>query len=116
MKKIIFILIGIITGFANGFFGAGGGTILVPALEKFINIDTHKSHATSIAVILPLTIISLFMYSKNIKLDWNLVIFISIGGICGGYIGARFLNKFSGKILHKIFGIFIIIASLRMIL
>ena len=48
-------LIGIVTGAANGLFGAGGGTILVPALEKFLKIEAHKAHATALAAIFPLS-------------------------------------------------------------
>ena len=36
MKKFIPALIGIFTGFANGIFGSGGGTVAVPAMEKFL--------------------------------------------------------------------------------
>lgn len=109
-------LIGIITGFANGLFGAGGGTIVVPAIEKFLNVETHKAHATAIAIILPLSILSTFIYGKGVNLDWKIVIYVSIGGVIGGYIGAKFLAKISSNWLHKIFGLFMIVAAVRMIL
>ncbi|MCL2592341.1 MAG: sulfite exporter TauE/SafE family protein, partial [Defluviitaleaceae bacterium] len=55
MSKIKIVIIGLITGFFNGLFGAGGGSVLVPCMRRFLNIEVHKSHATSIAIILPLT-------------------------------------------------------------
>lgn len=109
-------LIGVITGFANGLFGAGGGTLVVPAMEKFLDVETHKAHATAIAIILPLSILSTFIYGKGVDIDWKLVIYVSIGGVVGGYIGAKFLNKISSNSLHKIFGIFMIVAAVRMII
>ncbi len=109
-------IIGILTGFANGLFGAGGGTIVVPCMERFLKIEEHKAHATAIAVILPLCILSMFIYLRNSDIDWVMVTIISAGGLVGGYVGARLLNKISGKWLHKIFGIFMIAAAVKMIL
>lgn len=118
MKKDNFkkIIIGIVTGFANGLFGAGGGTIVVPAIEKFLNVEAHKAHATAIAIILPLSILSTFIYVKGVSIDFKMIMYVSIGGVIGGFIGAKFLNKLSSKWLHKIFGIFMIVAAVRMIL
>lgn len=113
-KKSVFI--GLITGFANGLFGSGGGTIVVPCLQKIMGIETHKSHATAIAIILPLSILSAFIYLGKFEILWNEVLFVSIGGIAGGYVGAKMLNKISGKWLHRIFGICMIAAAMRMIL
>jgi len=107
--------IGILIGFANGLFGAGGGIIAVPFLQKFLKVETHKSHATTIAVMLPLSVISALIYLYNKNIDWLTVLYVSIGGVPGGYAGAKLLTKISGKWLHKIFGVFIIAAAVRMI-
>jgi len=109
-------LIGIVTGFANGLFGAGGGTIVVPAIEKFLDVETHNAHASAIAIILPLSILSTFIYGRDVTIDWKMIIYVSIGGMVGGYVGARFLKKISSKWLHRIFGAFMIIAAVRMII
>lgn len=109
------IIIGIITGFANGLFGSGGGTIVVPCMERFMKIEEHKAHATAIAIILPLSILSAFIYLRNVEIMWSTALLVSAGGIAGGYTGAKLLNKISGKWLHKIFGAFMIAAAVRMI-
>ena len=61
-KKCKRTAIGLVTGFANGLFGSGGGTIVVPAMERFLGEEEHKAHATAIAVILPLSLLSLGVY------------------------------------------------------
>lgn len=109
-------ILGFVTGLANGFFGAGGGTILVPGMERFLNIEEHKAHATAIAVILPLSIISAIIYMFKIQIIWSTVLYVSIGGIVGGYVGAKILSKFSGKWLHIIFGGFMLIAAAKMVI
>ncbi|MDR2898965.1 MAG: sulfite exporter TauE/SafE family protein [Clostridiales bacterium] len=116
MINIKTALLGIVTGLANGLFGSGGGTVIVPGMQKFLHIEQHKSHATAIAVILPLTIISAMIYFNGVKADYYMIFWVSAGGVFGGYIGAKLLNKLSGGMLHKIFGLCMIAAAVRMII
>lgn len=115
-NKILPYIIGCITGIANGFFGAGGGTILVPAMERKLDVEEHKAHATAIAVILPLSIISAIFYTKNIEFEFKDIVLVSIGGVVGGCIGSFVLAKISKDWLHIIFGIFMIVAAIRMVI
>lgn len=109
------IVIGIITGFANGLFGSGGGTIVVPAMERFLQVEEHKAHATAISIILPLSVLSLIIYCWKTEVAWMIALWASAGGIAGGLVGARLLSKISGIWLHRIFGIFMLAAAVRMI-
>ncbi len=115
-KKGKQIAIGLITGFANGLFGSGGGTIVVPSMERFLDVEEHKAHATAIAIILPLSLLSLVIYCWKIDVQWSTALWASAGGIAGGIVGARLLNKISGIWLHRIFGLFMITAAVRMLL
>lgn len=115
-KYYKFALIGIITGIVNGLFGSGGGTIVVPAMVLLLGKEEHKAHATAILIILPLTVISSFFYISNNFISWNLTFKVITGGILGGYIGAKLLNICPSNILRKIFAVFMILASFRMII
>ena len=106
---------GVISGFCNGLFGSGGGTIVVPFLEIFLKLDPRKSHATAILIIFVFTLVSLFFYGFSGRLDFLLALKVSSGGVVGGLIGAKLLNKLSFDTIHKIFGIFMIIAAVRMV-
>jgi len=108
-------LIGITVGLCNGLFGSGGGTVVVPAMEKFLDMDEHKSHATAIAVILPLTVVSMILYIYKGFFDFSLAWRVSVGGVAGGAVGAMILKKISPALLRKIFGVFIIAAAVRMV-
>ncbi len=118
MKRKFYVsaLIGLLTGGANGLFGAGGGTILVPAVERFLGVKPQKAHATAIAVILPLSVISAVFYILKGSLYRELILWTSLGGIIGSFIGAKLLSRFTGKQLHRLFGFFMIIAAVRMII
>lgn len=114
-NKTKLISIGLITGFINGIFGSGGGIIVVPALIFILGMEDHKAHATAISIILPLSIISTIIYFMKGSISFKVAIPVSIGGILGGYIGARTLNKIPVKFLRKIFGSVIIYTAIRMI-
>lgn len=109
-------VIGAVTGLANGLFGSGGGTIVVPCMQWFLGMRAHKSHATAIAVILPLCVLSAGIYIFKTEVAWQAALFTSIGGVAGGFAGARLLNRVSGRWLHVIFGLFMLAAAWRMAL
>lgn len=109
------LCIGIFTGFFNGLFGSGGGTIVVPAMNHLLNIEPRKAHATALAVILPLTIVSIFVYYRQGLFDLNLTIKIATVGMIGGYLGAKALKKLSNTWIRKIFAVFMMIGALRML-
>ena len=50
-----FALAGALTGAVNGFFGGGGGCVLVPLLTGVCGLEPKKAFATSVAVVLPLS-------------------------------------------------------------
>lgn len=114
-KYFKYALIGVITGAANGLFGSGGGTIAVPAMVLLLGEEEHKAHATAISIILPLTIVSAFFYIANNFVDWSLTLKVTLGGMAGGYAGAKLLNICPANILRKIFAVFMIAAAIRMI-
>jgi hypothetical protein len=116
MNCIISCAIGIVTGFVNGLFGSGGGTVLVPCLERLLKIKPQRAHATAIAVILPLSLVSALLYLSNASVDVKSLIAICPGGIIGGFCGARLLGKISAKYLHLVFGACMIAGAVRMLL
>lgn len=108
-------LIGIFTGFVNGIFGSGGGTLLVPILNNVVKVEEHKSHATALAIIVFLTTASSVIYVSRGTYDIDLTLKVAAGSIVGGVVGAKLLSKVTGKFLRISFGIIMIIAALRMV-
>ena len=111
---LYYCLLGLIAGILNGLFGAGGGVAVVPLLKK-AGLEPRKCHATSIAIILPLCVLSCFAYFKAGNLDINLALIYIPGGITGAILGAWLLKKINNNILRRIFGVIIIISSLRIL-
>lgn len=116
-KKILEnILLGFIAGMISGFFGAGGGLILVPYMTLILKEDEVKSRATTIMCIFFMVFTSSFFYFKEAFIDWNLAIKCAIGGIIGGIVGSKLLINLSKKILQIFFIVFLIYAGIKMII
>lgn len=109
-------LLGLLTGLANGLFGSGGGTVAVPAMVHFLKAEEHTAHATAISVILPLAVVSSVFYISKGYADWGLTIKVTLGGLVGGYIGAKLLNKVPDRILRRVFALFMAAAGIKMVL
>ncbi len=60
LKNTLSAVGGFLSGAVNGLLGAGGGMIAVPMLAKWSG--SEKSHATSVAVILPICVFSSILY------------------------------------------------------
>lgn len=117
-NKNIFLYIvgGAFAGFFNGLFGSGGGSLIVPFMTEILKIPAKKAHANAILIIFFFTIVSLFFYAKNSMIDIKTALYVSGGGIAGGFLGGKFLSKISENILRKIFGVFMIIAAFKMVM
>jgi uncharacterized membrane protein YfcA len=115
-KRLALIFaIGILSGLVNGLLGIGGGTILIPAMVFLLCERQHQAHGTSLAIILPTAVVSSFVYQAHGKLDLALAAQVAVGGIVGGYLGAKLMNRIPPVTLQKIFGVFMGLAGLRMI-
>lgn len=115
-KKIILLISGAIIGVINGFFGGGGGMICVPVLQKVLDLDAKHSHATAIAVIFPLSLISAFTYVINGYIKSFPLLSIGIGVVIGGITGAFALKFLPPKIVKLIFALVMFAGGLRLIL
>lgn len=119
MRSIFWIkivVVGFVAGIINGLFGSGGGTIIVPALTCLFGVSQHKAHATAISIIFPFALISSLVYYNYGFTELEITLKITLGGIIGSYIGSRSLNHFSANHLRKIFGVFMILASIRLVI
>ena len=116
-EKLLLIVFGSVTGLINGFFGGGGGMIVVPVMTLIMKIKPKVAHATAIAVILPVSIISVITYFLSGATSVNLSPILSVGGgvVAGGIIGALLLKKINNKLLIKIFAVVMLIAGVKMI-
>ena len=114
-KTLWLILSGCLTGLINGFFGGGGGMVVVPMLSYLLSFPVKESHATALAVILPVTIISSCVYIFNGKINWIVAAVLGVGVLAGGILGAKLLNKIKTKSITIIFSVVMAVAGIKML-
>ena len=109
------IIIGILAGIICGLFGTGGGMILVPSFVYILKINPKKARATSLCCMLVMVITSCIFYYQSHYINWKVGGLCAIGGIVGGYFGAKILKKVPDYILKIVFICFLLYASYNMI-
>lgn len=117
MNILLYITLGIIAGIFSGMFGIGGGTILIPALVFLFGLTQHQAQGTTLAILIPpigLLAALRYYYSGNVKL--NIAAFICLGFFFGGLLGAHLIQNVPDLALKRLFGVFLAIISVRMIL
>ena len=105
-----------LAGLANGFFGGGGGMILVPLLTSRCGLPQSKAFATSVAVILPLCALSAAIYLFRGKLDLLSALPYLAGGLVGGWIGGRLFKGLDMDKLRKVFALFVLYGGVKSLL
>lgn len=114
-KNILLAAFGLLTGFANGFFGGGGGMICVPLLIYAAKEPVKKAHATALLIILPISIVSAVFYFSLGSLDLPVLFKSGVGVLAGGILGAFLLNKLSNDIIKLAFAGIMLAAGVRLL-
>ena len=110
------LLLGGMIGFINGFFGGGGGMICVPTLEKALKLDNKRAHATAIAVIFPLSLISCAIYIFKGSIQSLPLLTVGLGVLAGGIAGSISLKYIPSKVLRIIFAIIMFVGGVRLVI
>lgn len=107
------LIAGASAGLVNGFFGGGGGMVLVPLLTGKCGLDQRKAFATSVAVILPLCILSSGIYLFRGGLDLAAALPYLLGGLAGGYFGGKLFQGLNMEWLRRVFALLILYGGIK---
>lgn len=104
---------GALAGAVNGLFGAGGGMVLVPLLASEQSIGEDEIFPSSIAVILPVCLVSLFLSTPVEELPWKDALPYLIGSAGGGILAGIFGKRIPTLWLHRSLGLLILWGGIR---
>jgi uncharacterized protein len=107
------IALGIIVGTLSGFFGIGGGTILVPML-LLIGFDIKNAIGISVVQMVFSSLFGSYINSKKGTLDIKMVLSIGVGGFAGALASSIVINSLSSLTLEWIFLLFVFFALMRL--
>ncbi|MEG2711521.1 MAG: sulfite exporter TauE/SafE family protein [Clostridia bacterium] len=102
----------VLVGFLNGLLAAGAGHLLVFYLIYIKKIESHKARITSMSLMGIASIVTVFVYLTQIKVDYILVAGISVISVIMGYVGVVFMNKIESERLNLISAVTVFIVCI----
>jgi len=111
---MVFVLAitGLVVGVISGFFGVGGGMLLIPILLT-LGFGIKQSIAMSVVQMVFSSVFGSYTNYKKGNLQINEGIWVGIGGVIGAVIGSFFTDILPSKILEYIFLALVIFAFIR---
>ena len=117
MNILISILIGLAAGVAGGFFGIGGAVIIIPLLIFSFGLEQHMAQGTALmALVPPIGLLAALRYYHSGNVKVAIALFVALGFLFGGLIGAHFAHKIDALVLKRVFGVFLLFVALKMII
>ena len=94
---------GTIVGLLTGFFGVGGGFVIVPALVLALDFTMPEAIGTSLLVITINSVVALSTRLQAGSIEWGTVIPFTIASLIGVVVGGRLASKHDSTSLQRWF-------------
>jgi len=112
MTTLKVIVAGTIVGFLTGFFGVGGGFVIVPALVLALGFSMPEAIGTSLLVITINSAVALTTRLQAGAIEWGTVIPFTIASLLGVIVGSRLASTRDSSSLQRWFvGLLVIVAA-----
>lgn len=110
------VIQGIFVGLITGIIGAGGGFLIIPVLVLIGKVPMKEAVGTSLFIITINSLIGFFSSATHLTINWEFLVILSTITIVGLLIGIFLSKKINGKKLKPLFGWFILLMGLYIIL
>jgi uncharacterized membrane protein YfcA len=107
---------GALAGLLAAILGGGGGIVFVPTLAALYSVDQHAAQGTSLAAMVPTTIVAAVAHGRAGRIDWRIASAVGVGGVIGGVIGAELALGLDPLLLRRLFAGLLVVVATRMIL
>lgn len=111
MQRIVLLVLAGIAAGALGGMGMGGGTILIPVLTIFFDVEQKQAQAINLVAFIPMAIASLIVHVKNERVETKGILWIIIPATVLSLAGSMVAQAINGEILKRIFGGFLLLLS-----
>jgi uncharacterized protein len=103
-------------GFASGFFGIGGGFIVVPALVLVVGLSMDAAVATSLLVISFNGAVGVISYAAQGRaIDYSVAGIFVAGGLAGMWVGQKTGNHLNERMLSRLFAAVLLLVAMFLI-
>lgn len=120
---LILIFTGILAGFSSGLLGLAGSYLDNPVMFWLLihyGYDTttaiRVAFGTSVAIALVISSVNTYEHHRTSSIVWRIVVLIGSASIVGGLIGGTVATHVPGGPLKILFGLFLIISAVRMLM
>jgi uncharacterized membrane protein YfcA len=107
---------GFLIGIIASLTGVGGGIFIVPVLTFFYDFKVSNATATSLTTIIFTAIAATINYSRQKRIFYKTGLILAITTAPGAYFGAWLATIMEERLLGLIFGFFLILVAIRMII
>ena len=90
--------------------------LLLPLLERLTDLEARERFASSVCIILPLSLVSVLVYWLRGGTFTAETLPYLIGGALGGLLAGLLLKRLPTKLLHRVMGVLILWGGLRLVL
>lgn len=104
------VIVAALTGILSG-MGAGGGSILVPALVYLFAIGQHSAQGAVLLAFVPTAAIAALAHWRNKLTRFDYVAKLAVGSVLGALVGAGLAAVTSPAVLRKVFGVYLAFIS-----
>ena len=116
VRPLPLIAAALATGFASGFFGVGGGFLIVPALALVAGLSMASAVATSLLVISVNGAVGVVSYElQGRPIDYETTVWFVAGGLIGMWIGQKVGGRLDDRLLSRVFSIVLVAVSVLLI-
>ena len=111
------LMLGLAAGTLSGFFGIGGGFLIVPALMLATGMPALNAIGSSLVSVTAFGLTTAGNYAWSGLVDWPLAGLFVAGGLIGGLLGARAAKSLSARkgVLTTVFALLIFAVALYML-
>ena len=99
---------GLVVGFMTGFFGVGGGFVIVPALTLALGMGMPEAVATSLVVIAINSGAALLFRAGTAHFDWAVIVPFTVAAIAGSLTGKKVADKLDARTLTRAFAVLLV--------
>ncbi len=109
--------IGLAVGLLAGFFGIGGGFLIVPGLVYGARLPMLEAVASSLPVVTALSLTTAMNYARSAWVSWPLAAAFAGGGAFGGALGTHLARRLAGRrrALSTLFGAVLLVVACYML-
>ena len=111
MEFLWYLVAGVLSGVLGG-MGMGGGTLLIPLLYIFFNVNQHTAQAVNLISFIPMAIIAILIHLKNKLVKFDGVLLVIFPALISCVIGSYLSKLVTGEVLRKCFGVVLILLSI----